>query len=95
MYQSLIWSAVLGDDARGMGAALDAEDVQRLTDALVNGVRGDSELGSDFLGIEVLVDKAQAIELACGQAGHFLRDEVVLRRVFWSIGGVRHARRLP
>ena len=39
MYQSLIWPPVLCDDARGLRAPGDAEDLQRLTDALVHGVR--------------------------------------------------------
>ena len=39
MYQSLIWSAVLRDEARRLGAALDAEDLERLADALIDGVR--------------------------------------------------------
>jgi hypothetical protein len=50
MYQSLIWSLVLRHDARSLRPSLDSEDLQRLTDALVYGVRGDVELGGDFLG---------------------------------------------
>ena len=49
MYQSLIWPAVLGDDARGLGAALDAEDLERLADPLIDGVRRNVELGRDLL----------------------------------------------
>src|SRR2546423_14399380 len=36
MYQSLIWSAVLGNKARCLGAAFDAERRQRLTHTLVD-----------------------------------------------------------
>ena len=39
MYQTLIWAAVLRNDARGLGPAFDAEDLERLTDALIDGVR--------------------------------------------------------
>jgi hypothetical protein len=77
MYQSLIWPAVLGDDPRRLRAALDSEDLKRLADALVDGVRRDSELGGDFLGTEMLVDETEAIELAAGQASDPLRDRVV------------------
>jgi hypothetical protein len=50
MYQSLIWSAVLRDETSGLSTPLDAEDLKRLADALVDGVRRDIELGRDFLG---------------------------------------------
>jgi hypothetical protein len=56
MYQTLIWAAVPGNDAGGLAAALDAEDVQRAADTLVDGMRGDLEFGRDFLGGQVLVD---------------------------------------
>jgi hypothetical protein len=79
MYQSLIWSAVLGDDARRLRSALDSEDLQRLANALVDGVRRDAELGSDLLGIEVLVDEAEAVELPGAQPRHPLRDRIVRR----------------
>ena len=39
MYQSLIWAAVLSDDARCLTAALDSKDVERSSDALIDGVR--------------------------------------------------------
>ena len=67
MYQTLIWSAVAGDDAGGLGPALDSQDVESAADTLVDGVRGDLELGGDFLGRQMLVDQAQAIELAGAQ----------------------------
>ena len=39
MYQSLIWFAALGDDARRLRAPTDAERMQRLANALVDRVR--------------------------------------------------------
>ena len=50
MYQALIWAAVLRDDARGLGSALHAKDLKRLTNSLVDSVRRDPQLGGDFLG---------------------------------------------
>jgi hypothetical protein len=38
MYQTLIWLRVLRDDARGLGSAVDAEDLQGLANPLVNRV---------------------------------------------------------
>jgi hypothetical protein len=49
MYQSLIRPLVLRNDTRGLVAPVDAEDLQSLPDALVDGVRRDFELGGDFL----------------------------------------------
>ena len=46
MYQSLIWPAVPRDEPGRLGAPLDAEDLQRLADALVDRVRRNVELGS-------------------------------------------------
>jgi hypothetical protein len=57
MYQSLIWSAVAGDDASGLGPALDSQDLERTADALIDGVRRDFELRSDLLGRKMLVDQ--------------------------------------
>jgi hypothetical protein len=67
MYQSLIWPGVAGDEARGLGPALDSKEVKRLADALVDGMRGDVELRRDLLRRQMLVDEAQAIELTGGQ----------------------------
>jgi len=39
MYQSLIWPAVLGNEARRLAAALDAQDMERAANALVDRVR--------------------------------------------------------
>jgi hypothetical protein len=67
MYQTLIWSAVAGDDAGGLGPALDSQDLERASDSLVDGMRGNVELRRDFLGRQMLVDEPQAIELARAQ----------------------------
>jgi hypothetical protein len=64
MYQPLIWVAVLGDEASGLAAALDPEDVERAPDALVHRMWGDMELVGDLLGGKMLVDQQQAIELS-------------------------------
>jgi hypothetical protein len=63
MYQSLIWPTVHGNETRRLGTALDAKDLQRLADALIDGMRRNIELARDFLGRKMLIDKAQAIEL--------------------------------
>ena len=49
MYQSLIWAAVLGDEARGLRSPFNREDVERAANALVDRVRRDVELGRNFL----------------------------------------------
>jgi hypothetical protein len=67
MYQTLIWVLVLADDACRLGAPLDAEDRQRLADALIDGVRRNFEFGGDFLGGKVLVDQQEAVELSRAQ----------------------------
>ncbi len=38
MYQSLIWSAVLGNQARGLGPPLDAQHLQGAADSLIDGM---------------------------------------------------------
>jgi hypothetical protein len=63
MYQSLIWLLVLGDDARCLRAPLDAEDRQRLADALVDRMGRDVKLDRDFLGIQMLIDEQETVEL--------------------------------
>jgi hypothetical protein len=79
MYQSLIWAAVLRHGARRLRAPLDTEDCEGLADALVDGVRGDPQLGGDFLRIEMLIDQPQAIELARREPCDSLRHHVVTR----------------
>jgi len=73
MYQTLIWAAVLGDEARRLRAALDAKDGKGLPDALVDRVRGNPELRGDFLGVEMLVDEPETVELPLGKA----RDSIL------------------
>jgi hypothetical protein len=82
MYQSLMWGGVglgalrqvLRNDPRRLGPALNPEDLQRAADALVDGMRRNLELGGDFLGVEMLVDEAQAIELAGAQSRDSARN---------------------
>ena len=64
MYQSLIWAAVLGNEARRLAAALDAQDMERAANALVDRARRNSQLGRDLLRGVVRVDQPQAVELA-------------------------------
>jgi hypothetical protein len=74
MYQTLIWSAVAGDDAGGLGPALNSQDMERAADALIDSVRGNVELRRDFLGRQVLIDEPQAIELTGAQPRNAARD---------------------
>jgi hypothetical protein len=94
MYQSLIWPLALRDETSGLRAPLDAEDLQRLPDPLIDGMRRNAELGSDFLGAQMLVDEEQAIELPGRQPRNPLLDRILPRGIAGIIGGVRHARRL-
>jgi len=57
MYQLLIWAAVLGNEARGLAAALDPEDMERAPNALIHGMGGNAKLVGDFFGREMLVDE--------------------------------------
>src|SRR3954447_1042449 len=90
MYQSLIWTAVLRDDARGLGAPLHTKRRERLANSLVDGMRRNSELRRDLFRREELVDKTQAIELAGRQPRDPHSHQVRLSRAFRSIGGLRH-----
>ncbi len=72
MYQSLIWFFVLGNEARRLRSAFDAENAERLADALIDRVRRDMELGRDLLGTEVLIDEQKTIKLAWAQPGDAL-----------------------
>jgi hypothetical protein len=67
MYQSLIWAAVLCDDACCLAAALYSKDVESAADALVDGVRRDVELGRDLFRRQVLVDEEQTVELTSAE----------------------------
>jgi hypothetical protein len=101
MYQPLICLLVAADDPRRLGAALDAEDRERLADALVDGVRRDMELGGDFLGREMLVDEQQAVELPraqpCDALGHFIlsRKSAAVRSVICIRHGKSHLAQHP
>jgi hypothetical protein len=74
MYQPLIWSVHLRDEAGRLAAALDSEKVQSAADALVDGVRGNTEFDGNLLGREMLVDEQEAIELRLAQPRHIPRD---------------------
>jgi hypothetical protein len=74
MYQTLIWSAVLRDKPSRLRPPLDPEDVQRLANPLVDGVRRDIEFARNFLRREMLVDETQAIELTRSKPGNPLPD---------------------
>jgi hypothetical protein len=80
MYQTLIWFGVLRDDARGLGTPLYSQDLQRLADALVDRVRRNAELCGNLLGAEVVIDKAQAVELTARQPRD-ARGHIVIRRL--------------
>jgi len=69
MYQSLIWSAVGGDEAGSLRAPFDAEDLKGTANSLIDGVRRDAELCGNLLGRQVLIDETQAIELPLAQPG--------------------------
>jgi hypothetical protein len=88
MYQPLIWSAVLGDEPGRLRAPVDAEDAKGLADPLVDGVRGDSQLGRDLLRQQVLVDEAQAVELSRREAGDALLHLFVMRDRFRRRAGI-------
>jgi len=77
MYQTLIWAAVVGDEASSLAAPLDPKDVERPADALVDGMRGDMELVGDLLGGKVLVDQQQAIKLSRAQTRDAARQNVI------------------
>jgi hypothetical protein len=99
MYQPLMWGGVglpflrrvLGDQASGLRPPLHTQDLERAPDALVDGVGRNAQLGGDFLGRQMLIDQAQAIELARGQAGdagcHF---RIMLCRIIRSRHAVCH-----
>ena len=65
-----------GDNACSLVASIDAEDLQRLPDPLINSVRRDVELGSDFLRGQELVNEPEAIKLAIRQTRDALGHEV-------------------
>jgi len=79
MYQSLIWLGILSDDPCRLRATLDAEDLERLPDALVHGMRRNLELSGDFLGTQMLVNQPEAVELTWRQTVDALSDGIVGR----------------
>jgi hypothetical protein len=70
MYQMLICAVDLRDHARSLGPALNAEEMQGAANALIDCMRGNTELDRDFLGRQMLVDKQQGIELALAESGN-------------------------
>ena len=91
MYQPLIWPCGLRYQAGRLRPPLDLQDLQRTSNALVDGVRGYIQLERDFFGRQMLVDQTQAVELTRaqpGQAGRELRLRVL--RIGHTEGGVRH-----
>ena len=93
MYQSLIWSGMLRNDARRLASALDSQRVKRLANALVDGVGGDVELCRDFFRRQMLIDQPEAVELTGGEPGN-TGYHVVPRKAFRPVCGFRHARPL-
>jgi hypothetical protein len=81
MYQTLIWAARLSDDAGRLRPPRNAKDCKGLTDALVDGVRGDVELGRDLLRRKQLVDEAEAVDLAGGKLSDALGHQVGRARI--------------
>ena len=94
MYQSLIWAGELGDEPCRLRPPVDAEDAKRLADPLVDGVRGDAELGRDFLRQQMLVDEAQAVELSRREAGDALLYLFVMRDRYRRRAGIGAAARI-
>jgi hypothetical protein len=99
MYQTLMWARVEAESARrvardhagGLSAPLDAEDVQGAANALVDGMRGNVELGGDFLGRKMLLNQAQAIELPGRQPGDTAcRDRIISRAILRSGRPIGH-----
>jgi hypothetical protein len=78
MYQSLIWFAVSADDSRGLRPPFDAKHLQRETDALIDGVRRDVELGRNLFRRKMLVNERETIQLPARELrnplSHFFVD---------------------
>jgi hypothetical protein len=64
MYQSLILRGMLGNEPSRLRTPLNAEDLKRLPNSLVDRMRRDPKLGSDFLRAHMLIDETEAVELA-------------------------------
>jgi hypothetical protein len=91
MYQSLIWFAVLSNDARRLRSPADAERLQGLANALIDRVRRDSELDRNFLGRQMLIDQPEAVELPLRQSGHAIRNIWLDFRGVFPDRGIRHS----
>jgi hypothetical protein len=91
MYQTLIWPTVLRYEARGLGAPFNAEDLKRLADALIDRVRRDFQFRGNLFRRQMLVDEAQAIELARAQPLDPLLDSFCSRQAAWPPIAVRQA----
>jgi hypothetical protein len=74
MYQSLIWVVHLGDHARGLRTALDAKDMERSADALVDRMRRNAELDGDLFRGKMLVDEQEGIQLPRAQPRDAIGD---------------------
>jgi hypothetical protein len=72
---------VVGNDTCGLLARLDAEDLKRLANALVDRMGRNSKLGRNFLRRQVLIDKSETIELAGAEARYPLSDDVVRGKI--------------
>ena len=67
MYQSLIWLVVASDEACCVGPTFNPQGLERDSNALIDGVRRDVELGRNFLGGEMLVHQQKTVELPASQ----------------------------
>ena len=74
MYQSLIWRMEPCHQPRGLRPPLDAEDVKRPPNSLVDRMRRNAELDGDFFRREMLIDQQQGIELPLAEPGDASRD---------------------
>ena len=95
MYQTLIWLVVLRHEASGLSSPFNAEDVDRLSNALIDGVRRDIEFARDLLGRQMPVDETQAVQLTRGQPCDPLGEGAIIVRAVRSIGGFRQPPGLP
>ncbi len=63
-----------GDHPRRLAAPFDPEHVERLADALIDGVRGNPEPLGNFLRRKMLIDEQQAFALAGRKPGKSSSD---------------------
>jgi hypothetical protein len=81
----------LGDNAGRLRTTADAERLQGLANALIDGVRRDSELDRNFLGRQMLIDEPEAVELPLRQSGHAIRNIWLDFRGVLPDRGIRHS----